>query len=89
MKPHRRRGVGEMPRPTLDPLQALVLRLLRTQPSTTEELRARLVEQGESLRPTRLSAVLHDLRASGRLELCRNCNVMRPRLPVRQEWHTV
>lgn len=72
---------------TLDPLQAIVLRLLRSQPSTTEELRERLVEMGESLRPTRLAAVLHDLRASGRLVIRRHCNVYKSRLPVRQEWH--
>lgn len=71
---------------TLDPLQALVLRLLRAQPSTTDELRERLVMEGEALPSKRLSAVLHDLRALGILEIRRHCDARKARLPVRQEW---
>ena len=71
---------------TLDPIQPLVLRLLRAHPGTTEEIRARLVEKGKSLSPTRLSAILHDLHASKRIEIHRNCDIRHSRLPVRQEW---
>ena len=74
---------------TLDPIQPLVLRLLRAHPGTTEEIRARLVEKGKSLSPTRLSAMLHDLHASKRIEIQRHCDIKQPRLPVRQEWHIV
>ena len=72
---------------TLDPLQPLVLRLMRAHPGTTEEIRARLVDEGESLPPTRLSAILHDLHASKRIEIHRHCDIRHSRLPVRQEWH--
>ena len=71
---------------TLDPLQPLILRLLRAKPGTTDELRMLLVEEGESLPPTRLSALLHDLHASKRIEIQRHCDIKQPRLPVRQEW---
>ena len=71
---------------TLDPLQPLVLRLLRAKPGTTDELRMLLVEEGESLPPTRLSAILHDLHAAKRIEIHRNCDIRQSRLPVRQEW---
>jgi len=71
----------------LDPLREQVVRLIGTKPSTTEELRKRLVDQGESVRERRLSRVLHDLHAAGRLIIRRHCNVYRSRLPVRQEWH--
>ena len=72
---------------TLDPIQPLVLRLLRAHPGTTEEIRARLVDEGESLPPTRLSAILHDLHASKRIKIHRSCDIRHSRLPVRQEWH--
>ena len=71
---------------TLDPLQSLVLRILRGKPATTEEIRGALAERGEAPSMRRLSAVLHDLRASGRLNIKRHCNVYKSRLPVRQEW---
>ena len=71
---------------TLDPLQPIVLRLLRSRPSTTEELRKRINEEGEMLAPSRLSAILHDLHASKRIEIHRNCDIRQSRLPVRQEW---
>ena len=71
---------------TLDPLQPIVLRLLRSRPSTTDELRKRINEEGEMLAPSRLSAILHDLHASKRIEIHRHCDILHSRLPVRQEW---
>ena len=71
---------------TLDPLQPLVLRILRARPSTTEELRKRINEEGEMITPSRLSAILHDLHASKRIEIHRHCDIRHSRLPVRQEW---
>lgn len=74
---------------TLDPLQCAVLDILRGGPATTEEIRSALLERGEAPSARRLSAVLHDLRLCGRLAIRRHCDVYRPRLPVRQEWHIV
>jgi len=72
---------------TLDPLQPLVLRLLRARPSTTEELRKRINEEGEMITSSRLSAILHDLRASGRINIRRHCQIVPSHQPRRQVWH--
>ena len=71
---------------TIDPLQSHVLSIIRTAPSTTEEVHRRLVDGGDAVPQRRLSAILHGLRASGRITLRRHCDVYKSRLPVRQEW---
>ena len=63
---------------SLDPLQPLAF--ASACPSWNHRGdRARLVD-GESLPPTRLSAILHDLHASKRIEIQRHCNIKQPRL---------
>ena len=70
---------------TLDPLQTAVLDCIRGHRLSTEELRAKLSESIGSPSRNRLSAILHDLRASGQIEMRHHCRAQEGFLR-RQEW---
>ena len=71
--------------PTLDPLQTAVIDCLRGHRLSTEELRAKLSESIGAPSRNRLSAILHDLRASGQIEMRHHCRAEEG-FRRRQEW---
>ena len=70
---------------TLDPLQTAVIGCLRGHRLSTEELRAKLSESIGAPSRNRLSAILHDLRASGQIEMRHHCRAEEG-FRRRQEW---
>ena len=70
---------------TLDPLQTAVIDCIRGHRLSTEELLAKLSESIGSPSRNRLSAILHDLRASGQIEMRHHCRAQEG-FRRRQEW---
>ena len=71
--------------PSLDPLQTVVLDTLREHHLSTEELRSRLSESVGAPSRTRLSSILHGLRAAGSIEMRHHCRAEEG-FRRRQEW---
>lgn len=59
-------------------------------PSTTSEIRRHIIDGGigeEYASELRVSEALHSLRAGGRIELRRHCQILPAHTPRRQIWH--
>ena len=69
---------------SIDPIQPVIIRLLRDGAASTSEVHRRISEAGEVVTQERLSSALHALHQSGAIQLRKLCQIPDRR---RQLWH--